>query len=224
MYVAGLGVPSDVQEALGWYQKAAAQGNEDAMLQLGKLYEYGLKVPKSGPQALNWYLKPAEKGNVAAELKAGYIFRDGLEDVPHDYEQALKWFRKAAQQGSPGEPARGEAECNIGRMYQEGLGVVPSVDQAAEWYTKAVQDNFPSAAILLRNLKRYPSPEENSAELAGVPGTSGCLQHDGLSKQSKRGQRVRMTSLLWLAPTPSSCPPDRECLPAGEMVSVLLLR
>jgi TPR repeat protein len=68
--------------------------------------------------------------------------------VPHDYQQALKWFRKAAEQGN------GEAEFNIGYMYQEGLGVPASVDQAAEWYTKAVQDKFSYAGIALRNLKR----------------------------------------------------------------------
>jgi len=107
-----------------------------------------LRVPKSGPEALNWYMKAGKKGNVAAELKAGYIFREGLEDVPQDYEQALKWFRKAAQQGS------GEAEYNLGRMYQDGLGVVQSVDQAADWYTKAVHDGFPSAGVALRNLQR----------------------------------------------------------------------
>jgi TPR repeat protein len=39
-------------------------------------------------------------------------------------------------------------------MYQEGLGVTASVDEAANWYTKAIEDKFPSARMALRNLKR----------------------------------------------------------------------
>ena len=106
-----------MQKGMGWYRKAAAQGNTDAMVQLGNLYEQGRGVPKSGPEALSWYLKAAEKGNLDAQFRAGYIFLNGLEDVPYDYEQALKWFRNAAQQGS------GEAELTIAALFQQGIGV-----------------------------------------------------------------------------------------------------
>jgi TPR repeat protein len=39
-------------------------------------------------------------------------------------------------------------------MFQEGLGVVASVDQAADWYSKAVHDGYSAAAVSLRNLQR----------------------------------------------------------------------
>lgn len=148
MYIGGFGVQADLQEALRWYKKAAAQGNVDAMLQLGNLYEHGLQVTMNGREALEWYMKAANKGSIDGALKVGYFYLNGVDNVQHDYEQALKWFRKAAQQGN------GEAEFNLGRMYQEGLGVVVSVDEATAWYTKAMQHEFPSAGVALRNLKR----------------------------------------------------------------------
>ena len=36
-YASGTGVPADVETAIGWYEKAAAQGNPAAQAKLGAL-------------------------------------------------------------------------------------------------------------------------------------------------------------------------------------------
>jgi TPR repeat protein len=45
---------------------AATQGNADAQLDLGILYEFGYNMPKNEITALAWYMRSAEQGNALA--------------------------------------------------------------------------------------------------------------------------------------------------------------
>lgn len=47
-------------------RKAAVQGNAEAQLDLGILYEFGYNMPKNDVNALAWYLRSAEQGNALA--------------------------------------------------------------------------------------------------------------------------------------------------------------
>ena len=47
-----------------------------------------------------------------------------------DYEQALYWYRLASDQGY------GPADCQIGTMYEYGIGVPQDYKQAEEWFIK----------------------------------------------------------------------------------------
>jgi predicted nucleic acid-binding Zn-ribbon protein len=51
------GAPPDYRSALGWYEKAAAQGHPAALASLGYLYEKGLGVDRDPVRALNLYRK-----------------------------------------------------------------------------------------------------------------------------------------------------------------------
>jgi len=45
----------------------------------------------------------------------------------------VEWFRKAAKQGNVG------AQFNLGRMYENGLGVDKNDSTAVEWHRKAAE-------------------------------------------------------------------------------------
>ncbi len=47
-------------------RQAAEQGNADAQLEMGILYEFGYNMPKNNVTALAWYLRSAEQGNALA--------------------------------------------------------------------------------------------------------------------------------------------------------------
>ena len=47
-------------------RQAAEQGNADAQLEMGILYEFGYNMPKNNVTALAWYLRSAEQGNTLA--------------------------------------------------------------------------------------------------------------------------------------------------------------
>ena len=55
MYVNGEGVPQNATEAVQWYRRAAEQGNANAQLNLGSMYEYGTGVERDFIQAQKWY-------------------------------------------------------------------------------------------------------------------------------------------------------------------------
>ena len=63
----GLGVTKDNAEAARWFQKAAAQGNSVAEVNLGWMYQHGLGVQEDKAQAAGWYEKAAAQGNSLAK-------------------------------------------------------------------------------------------------------------------------------------------------------------
>ena len=81
-----------------WWEKAAAQGHVQAMVQLGQLYRYG-KLGWDHPKAAAWYLKAAKMGDVVAMREYGEIYADDHDDLEHDYVLAETWLRKAADRG-----------------------------------------------------------------------------------------------------------------------------
>src|SRR5262249_35401348 len=57
------------REALHWFRKAAEQGDELAMSNLGHMHANGIGVPKDPAEALRWLKKPVASGNkVAREI------------------------------------------------------------------------------------------------------------------------------------------------------------
>jgi uncharacterized protein len=57
MYENGEGVETDYQEAMKWYQKAAAAGNATAMNIIGWMYDKGEGLSEDDVPALEWYKK-----------------------------------------------------------------------------------------------------------------------------------------------------------------------
>jgi TPR repeat protein len=66
MYLGGLGVQTDNQQAVLWYRKAAAQGNADAQFMLGVMYGAGSGVPKDEQMEYFWLLLASAQGNKSA--------------------------------------------------------------------------------------------------------------------------------------------------------------
>ncbi|WP_244060851.1 tetratricopeptide repeat protein, partial [Aeromonas caviae] len=71
---------------------AAEQGNADAQVGLGSMYELGKGVPQDDKQAVTWYHKAAEQGNAEAQFNLGVMYAKG-QGVPQDYKQAAVWYR-----------------------------------------------------------------------------------------------------------------------------------
>jgi TPR repeat protein len=68
-------------------RQAAEQGNAEAQLEMGILYEFGYNMPKNNITALAWYLRSAEQGNVLAVKR-----RDQLKShmTPDEIDAANK--------------------------------------------------------------------------------------------------------------------------------------
>ena len=88
----------DYIKAAAWYRKAAEQGDADAMLELGELFDEGLGVPQDPAEAIQWYSAAANQGasaNAKAKLSAAYVIGRGMTQ-PND-ALALVNFQGAAK-------------------------------------------------------------------------------------------------------------------------------
>ncbi len=56
-----------------------------------------------------------------------------------DYEEAVKWYRRSADKGNV------DAQYALGRMYENGIGVVQNYEESAKWYRKAERQSHHDA-------------------------------------------------------------------------------
>ena len=153
------GAPVDLDVAKEWYKKAAAQGHEKAKLRLKKLdppsaaavqeyrkrakgkdaeaqfmlaecCEYGIGTEKDVWEALRNYRKAAKNGH--AEAKKRYEeLRKVLRREKAPDRAAVKRIFEAARRGDC------EAQRQLARCYEFGLGVNENGAEAGAWYRNA---------------------------------------------------------------------------------------
>src|SRR5258706_4163321 len=79
----------------------------------------------------------AEKGNVKAQLFVGHAYAHENPTVKLvDYSEAIKWFKRASGQGS------GEGSAAIAELYEQGLGVTKSSEEAKAWWELAAEQGY----------------------------------------------------------------------------------
>lgn len=76
LYLHGRGVEKDVPKAIIWFEKAADQGELQAMTYLGSIY-YSPEYPHNIKKASYYWLKAAELGHSNAQWLLGKWFADG---------------------------------------------------------------------------------------------------------------------------------------------------
>lgn len=115
MYSRGEGVEKDSHSAASWYEKAALQGQPEAMKKLGDYFYEGVGVEQSDAKAFQWWLKAAQDGFSPAYTSLAECYRDGLLGVKRNYKQAVVWYQKAANDSV--------GIYNMSYMYYNGYGV-----------------------------------------------------------------------------------------------------
>jgi hypothetical protein len=85
LYANGDGVPQDAQKAFAYYRKSAAQGNADALYNLGMLYLNGTGVEADTDNAVKQFTLSAQQGDADAEYVLGQFYAGnqttGLQSV-----------------------------------------------------------------------------------------------------------------------------------------------
>lgn len=143
-YHYGLGVAKDLDQARGWYAKAAAQGNATAREQLqlvdtltGMVHLKTLSVEERARLTeLDWvqaefqFLNGEQREKLHSSdptlaVALGINYRDGTNGFVQDFGRAYHWFSEAAKKGS------GTAEAELGNLLFRGQG--RPVDKAAAY-------------------------------------------------------------------------------------------
>jgi TPR repeat protein len=85
-----------------WLERAE-QGDANAAVNLGHLYERGLGVSRDLARALAWYEQAAERGDPHAQYQVGLMYELGMGVEP-DISTADYWYERAISFGyCPGE-------------------------------------------------------------------------------------------------------------------------
>lgn len=96
MYANGFGVDMNDEQALHWFNEAAAQGYAEAQYRIGVMHQNGWGVPMDDEAAADWYVKAAGQGYTDAQVALGQVYAAEY-CVRYDPVQAYKWFAIAAQ-------------------------------------------------------------------------------------------------------------------------------
>jgi GAF domain/Sel1 repeat len=89
-YADGEGVPQNYQDAMVWFAKAAANGNDNAQWKLGLGYIKGIGVPHDERKAVVWFKRAANHGDIRAQSALSDLYLIG-RGVPRDYVRAYTW-------------------------------------------------------------------------------------------------------------------------------------
>lgn len=109
----------------------------------------------------------AKKGNVKAQLLLGRAYSHENSTVKHvDYSEAMKWFKRASGQGS------GEGRAAIAELYEQGLGVTKSPEEAKAWWELAAKQGYDQQELDVRCFTR--TPDAGSLTCEPLSDGSGC--------------------------------------------------
>lgn len=149
-YRLGRGVPQDLAEAQGWFERAARKGHVDAQATLG------IMLFQSGNQTggLRWLKQAALKGEPKAMLVYGTAMFNG-DGIPRDPLLGYLYVTRAAETGL--EPAR--------RTLQRLDEILPADERE-----KALQLTLPTAEAAPAAPERAKkAPPQKASKLAASP-------------------------------------------------------
>lgn len=121
----GIGVKKDLDAALIWLRKSAAQKEPEAEYALHQLYDEGTEVKAAPDEARQWLLRAAEHGHHDARTNLAEEILQAKDKKRA--KSVLSWVRSGAMQGH----AR---SCYImGFIYSAGFGVKADSVEAMAW-------------------------------------------------------------------------------------------
>lgn len=125
-------IEKNLQLSEKWYLLAAEQNDENAQLNLARLYEYMADeiYDQYYEKALYWIEKSANLGNIDAQMLAADYYESG-KGVEIDLEKAISWYEKAAGNGGA------YAKYVLAFFYGTGQGVEFNSKKAVELYQAA---------------------------------------------------------------------------------------
>lgn len=126
-------------------KKSAENGDAEAQLAIGIMYDLGQGVPQNFTEALKWYTRAANQGNAIARNNLGIMYVEG-KGVAQNFVEAARWITMAANQDYA------KAQMNLGFLYGDGNGVPRNPVYAIFWLRKAAEQGDSAAETALGNV------------------------------------------------------------------------
>ena len=134
LYDYALGVDPDKQIAKHWYEKAIANGSEEAQTALDAMLKDGLHGKKMDVTAIKTFeglLQKAEKTQASEDQYAVANAYGWGKGVAKSYQKSYEWLEKAAKQGHV------QSIGSLGDYWYDGLGGTVDFKKAIVFYEQA---------------------------------------------------------------------------------------
>lgn len=135
----------NIQQALHWYKKAAALGENFAQYHLGLLSETAVGTKLNFADAVKYYQLSSDQGNEKAKLALARMYQYGL-GVAKDQAHAADLYRELAANNNA------FAQYQLAIIYADGLTGERSPQQAKQWLQQASLNGSPQASKMLHRL------------------------------------------------------------------------
>ena len=132
----------DYEKALSILKPLAEEGNSQAQVTLGIMYDFGHGVDKDESEAIQWYIKAAEQGIPVVQHDVGVKYFQG-QGVEQDYLKAAYWWEQSANSGLA------DSQFNLGLLYYRGIGLEVDHQKAADLFTSASDQDHSHAQYSL---------------------------------------------------------------------------
>ena len=132
----------DYETAFSYMLPLAKEGNADAQMLVGYLYEQGLGVLKNDKAAIKWYLLAAKQNDLLAQARLGRMYEKGT-GVEKNNEEANKWYALIMAKSN----ARGFND--IAEMFADDDGRIGDYDAAIKWFRLAAKQGSTNAQTSL---------------------------------------------------------------------------
>jgi uncharacterized protein len=152
LYADGKGVAQDDGKALGYFVKAAASGQREALYNKGLFLLEGRGVPRDLNGALASFGASAAAGSLPAHTKLADLYYFGTKGMKKDHALALPHVKVAAAANDPWA-------CNIlGTMAELGQAMERDSSAARYWFRVAAEQGHAKAQGNLGRLLRSGDP------------------------------------------------------------------
>ena len=132
----------DYERALEILKPLAEQGNSQAQITMGLMYDYGHGVPKDAAESIRWYRMAAEQGVPLVQHDLGVKYFQG-QGVKQNYQEAAKWWEMSANAGVA------DSQFNLGLMYYRGIGIDKDFQRASTLFEQAANQGHGNAQYSL---------------------------------------------------------------------------
>lgn len=116
----------DLEKAIGYYERAAEGGMEDALLSLGYIYCAGEYREPDYEKSISYYEQAADMGNTIALGNLGMMYLQEI-GVEKDEKKGFAYFLRAADGGHP------TAMSQVAILYRDGIGEAANQEKCAYW-------------------------------------------------------------------------------------------
>ncbi len=137
----------------------AENGNSQAQVTIGIMYDFGQGVETNPVEAFKWYKLAAEQGIPIVQHDLGVKYFQGV-GTEQNFLEAAKWWEMSANAGLP------DSQFNLGLMYYRGIGLAQNFIKAESLFSDAAEQGHGHAQYSLAVMYAFAQGVEKNYDKA----------------------------------------------------------